>query len=173
MINLGHYFSYWQHGVTADTSPVYYSVKCLVFSLQNRPIHQHSLALDKKHISYFLTFFCKSLNTEGWLSSLLLLVLCHIKLWLTQKQYWHISLFQAQNILHAIHLYDVFQVVILENVLDWIQYKYVRQSKPQISLMIYLRSVAMPTAMHFLNRHSWHWFLVTLSITHFPSYLHE
>ena len=34
-----------------------------------------------------------------------------------------------------------------------------------------LRSVAMPTTMHFLKRHSWHTLRVTLSMTHLASNL--
>lgn len=37
---------------------------------------------------------------------------------------------------------------------------------------VHSQSVAMPTAMHFLKRHSWHWLRVTLSMMHLPSYLH-
>lgn len=35
------------------------------------------------------------------------------------------------------------------------------------------KSMAMPTAMHFLKRHSWHWFRVILSMTQQLSYLQE
>lgn len=48
-----------------------------------------------------------------------------------------------------------------------------KKDKRKKTRKIYLQSVAMPTKIHFLKRHSWHWFLVTLSITHFPSYLQE
>lgn len=36
-----------------------------------------------------------------------------------------------------------------------------------------LQSMAMPTAMHFLKRHSWHWLRVILSMTQQLSYLQE
>lgn len=35
------------------------------------------------------------------------------------------------------------------------------------------QSMAMPTEMHFLKRHSWHWLRVILSMMQQPSYLQE
>lgn len=46
-------------------------------------------------------------------------------------------------------------------------------SHPSIAGATPLQSMAMPTAMHFLNRQSWHWLRVILSMTQEASYLQE